>query len=83
VKQITVRSIPEDLQREIQARALARGESLNKSVIRLLRQAVGLDRAEKKKRDLSALVGKWGASEAAEFERNMRAFETIDEDLWK
>lgn len=83
MRQITVRSIPEDLQREIQSRARARGESLNKSVIRLLKQAVGLDRPEKKKRNLSAMAGKWGAREATEFERNVRIFETIDEDLWK
>ena len=56
MRQITVRGIPEDLQREIQSRARANGESLNKSVIRLLKQAVGLDRPEKKKRDLSALA---------------------------
>lgn len=83
MRQITVRGIPDDLQREIQSRARAHGESLNKSVIRLLKQAVGLDRPAKKKRDLSALAGKWEAGEAAEFERNVRVFETIDEDLWK
>ena len=83
MRQITVRGIPEDLQREIQSRARANGESLNKSVIRLLKQAVGLDRPEKKKRDLSTLAGKWESGEAAEFERNVRVFEAIDEDLWK
>ena len=83
MRQITVRGIPEDLQREIQSRARAHGESLNKSVIRLLKQAVGLDRPEKKKRDLSALAGTWGSREATEFERNVRVFEAIDEDLWK
>ena len=83
MRQITVRGIPEDLQRELQSRARANGESLNKSVIRLLKQAVGLDRPEKKKRDLSTLAGKWESGEAAEFERNVRVFEAIDEDLWK
>ena len=83
MRQITVRGIPGDLQREIQSRARANGESLNKSVIRRLKQAVGLDRPEKKKRDLSALAGKWESGEAAEFERNVRVFEAIDEDLWK
>jgi plasmid stability protein len=83
MRQITVRGIPDDLQREIQSRAQAHGESLNKSVIRLLKQAVGLDRPEKKKRDLSTLAGKWEAGEAEEFERNVRVFETIDEDLWQ
>ena len=83
MRQITVRGNPEDHQREIQSRARANGESLNKSVIRHLKQAVGLDRPEKKKWDLPALAGKWESGEAAEFERNVRVFEAIDEDLWK
>ena len=83
MRQITVRGIPEDLEREIEARARAHGESLNKSVIRLLKQAVGLERPDRKKRDLSAVAGKWGSREASEFERNAGIFETIDEELWR
>ena len=83
MRQITVRGIPKELEQEIEARARAHGESLNKSVIRLLKQAVGLDRPQKKKRDFSALAGKWGARESSEFERNVRLFETIDEEVWK
>ena len=83
MRQITVRGIPEDLQREIQSRARAEGESLNKAVIRLLKQAVGLDRPQRRKRDLSALNGRWDSKEAAEFNDNVRVFDAIDEDLWK
>lgn len=83
MRQITVRAIPDDLGREIEAQARAHGESRNKSVIRLLKQAVGLDRPTRKKRDLSAFAGKWAEREAAEFDGNVRVFETIDEDLWK
>ena len=83
MRQITVRGITDDLQREIQSRARSHNESLNKAVIRLLMQAVGLDRPDKKKRDLSDLAGSWGESEASEFEQNVRVFETIDEDLWQ
>ncbi len=83
MRQITVRAIPKDLEREIEAQARAHGESLNKSVIRLLKQAVGLDRPQKKKRDLSSVAGKWGTREATEFDRNVRVFDAIDEDLWR
>ena len=83
MRQITVRGIPEELEREILSRAQADGESLNKAVIRLLKQAVGLDRPQRRKRDLSALNGKWDAEEAAEFDDNVRVFEAIDEELWK
>ena len=83
LNQITVRAIPDELKREIESRAQADGESLNKSVIHLLKQAVGLDRPERKKRDLSAFAGTWTEAEAAEFDRSVRIFDTIDEDLWK
>ena len=83
MRQLTVRGIPEELELEIQSRAQADGESLNKAVIRLLKQAVGLDRPQRRKRDLSVLNGKWDSEEAAEFDDNVRVFEAIDEELWK
>jgi hypothetical protein len=48
-----------------------------------LKQAVGLDRPQKKKRDLSTVAGKWETREATEFDRNVRVFDAIDEDLWR
>jgi len=43
---------------------------------------------DKKKRravytDLDHLAGTWSAEDAAEFERNTAAFETVDEAMWK
>ena len=56
---------------------------MNKTVIRLLKQAVGLDRPEPKKRDLSAIAGTWSAQESDEFDENTRIFEQIDQELWR
>lgn len=33
--------------------------------------------------DLDYLAGTWSAEDAAEFERNTAAFETVDEAMWK
>jgi len=33
--------------------------------------------------DLDHLAGTWSAEDAAEFERNTAAFETVDEAMWK
>jgi len=83
MKQLTLRSIPEELQQAIKSQARTHGESLNKSAIRLLKQAVGLDRPSRKKRDLSAIAGCWSAREGEEFEGHMRVFEALDEELWQ
>ena len=62
--------------------ARASGESLNRTLIRLLREAVGLN-PTRKKRDLSALAGTWSQEEADEFDREVRQFGEIDDELWR
>ena len=72
--QTTIRGIPKDLEHALRERARKSGESLNQTVIRLLREAVGLN-PPRKKRDLSALAGTWSREEADEFDRQVRWFE--------
>ncbi len=83
MRQMTVRAIPDELQDEIETRARRAGESMNKTVIRLLKQAVGLDRPERKKRDLSAIAGTWSAQESDEFNEHTHIFQQIDQELWR
>ena len=72
--QTTIRGIPEDLEHALRERARKSGESLNSTVIRLLREAVGLH-PPRQKRDLSALGGTWSPEEADEFDRQVRWLE--------
>lgn len=80
--QTTVRGIPEDLEHQLRERARRSGESLNRTLIRLLREAVGLN-TSRKKRDLSALAGTWSQEEADRFDREVRQFEEIEDELWR
>ena len=80
--QTTIRDIPEDLEHALRERARRSGESLNRTLIRLLRQAVGLN-PPRKKRDLSALAGTWSQEEADEFDRQVRWSEQIDTEPWR
>ena len=80
--QTTVRGIPEDLEHQLRERARRSGESLNRTLIRLLREAVGMN-PTRKKRDLSGLAGTWSQEEADEFDRDLRRFEVIDDELWR
>ena len=79
--QTTIRGIPEDLERALRERARRSGESLNRTMVRLLREAVGL--SPPRKRDLSALAGTWSQEEADVFDRQFRCSEQIDAELWR
>ena len=83
MNQLTLRNIPEDLEREIRRIAEERRTSINKTVRELLYRALGIDRSSEKKRDLSAFAGFWDEREAEEFEKATDVFEAIDEELWK
>ena len=87
MKQITIRSIPDEVKKTVQKEAAQKGVSLNKAIISLLERAVGGKQPEKRKRvlyhDLDHLAGTWSREEAKEFRKTMRMFEKIDEDLWK
>ena len=83
MNQLTLRNIPEDLEKEIRRIAEERGMSINKTVRELLYKALGIDMSSKKKRDLSDFAGFWDEEEAKEFEEATKLFEEIDAELWK
>ena len=80
--QTTIRDIPDDLEHALRERARRSGESLNRTMVRLLREALGLN-PPRKKRDPSALAGPWSQEEADEFDRQVRWSEQIDAELWR
>ena len=82
MKQLTLRNIPEDIEREIRRIARERGTSINKTIRELLGKALGIDRSSGKKRDLSDFSGFWDEEEAKEFEKATEVFEKVDEELW-
>lgn len=87
MKQITIRSIPEEVKKTVQKEAERKGVSLNKAIISLLERAVGTRAPEKRKKvlyhDLDHLAGLWSREEAAEFDKNLKAQRKVDTELWK
>ena len=85
MSQITLRNIPEPVDHKLRALAKQSGQSINRTILEVLKKGLGLsDAPPTKKRDLSAFVGIWTKEEAEEFDRNINAmFETIDEEMWK
>ena len=85
MKTITIRKIPPDLAREIEAEARREGTSLARAVIRLLLRATGLSPdGERRTRweDLDALAGTWTEEEAAEFDRRLGEQRRVDPEVW-
>lgn len=81
-KHLTVRNVPEDLARALIAERRRKGESLNQTIIELLRRALGVD-AGAYDNGLGALAGTWSEEDHAAFEEATKCFEVIDEDLWR
>ena len=82
MKQLTLRQIPDAVEKRLRKEAADRGQSLNKTVIAILQEGLGLSDSAPKN-DLSEFVGVWSQAEVEEFEQHTAAFSEIDEELWK
>ena len=77
--QITLRNVDPELSRRLRAVSAERGESLNSTVLSLLKDAVGLDaRRERLRRYVT-----WTADDLAEFTDALRAQRVVDERYWQ
>lgn len=86
MKNITLRGVDEELEQVLKEKAKREHTSMNKLVLRILRQNL-IDEHDsvefKTYHDLDHLAGSWTAEEAREFEEHISPFEQIDEEMWK
>ena len=73
--QIILRNVDPELSRRLRAVSAERGESLNSTVLRLLKDAVGLDA----RRDRLRRYITWTTDDLAEFTDALRAQRIVDE----
>src|SRR2546422_11000417 len=87
VKQLTVRGVGKDLERCLRDVAKARGVSLNRAALILLRAGAGLGaprhRANVVGDSLDDLIGSWSKAEESEFLQTIGRLEEIDPSLWR
>ncbi len=81
MSQITIRKIPENLDKQLRTLARTQNISLNKIVIQLLQRVLGI--TGNKQRDLSDIVGTWDKEQCEEFEKNTKVFNEIDNEIWE
>jgi len=82
IAQMTLRQIPDAVEKKLRARSRRSGHSINRTTIELLEEALGVKASAGKKRDLSMFSGGWQEAEYREFERHTAIFEKIDAEVW-
>jgi hypothetical protein len=83
---ITLRDIPEELEKILEQRAKAEGLSMNRTVIKMLEEASGLAPEVVKPKlnhDFDEFAGIWTDEEADEFDKRIAEISQIDWEMWK
>jgi hypothetical protein len=85
VKTISLRGIDEELAENLKRTAKERGGSINKTVLEILRNSLGLNSRTRGRvfHDLDDLAGTWSDTDWQQFKKATKFFDTIDKDLWK
>lgn len=85
MKTLTIRGIDSELDQAIKSRAQQNNLSANQWILQALKKITGSGKEQvfKKYNDLDALAGGWCNEDAAEFKKNTKMFERIDQDVWK
>jgi len=84
MKAITLRNLPDAVARLVRHKAASEGISLNRAVILVLQERLGLarQRSERRHHDLDELAGAWSEAEARAFDQVLAARRAIDPELW-
>ena len=87
MKQLTVRGFDKELERRLRDLARAKGVSLNRAALLLLRQGAGLELPRRRVHvvgeSLDALIGAWSKDQEAAFLKAIAPFAEIDAALWR
>jgi DNA polymerase III delta subunit len=83
MKAITLRNVPPAVEKAILAKARRKRISVNRAVIELLEERVGMRDRRVIHHDLDRFIGSWTAKEAKEFDDVLREMRQIDPELWK
>jgi hypothetical protein len=84
MKNITIRGVDPDLDQALRSRSKNRKESINQTVLKILKKALGLSKPViyKTYNDLDELAGTWSAEDEDYFNKQVEGFEKIDKDMW-
>lgn len=78
-RQLTIRNVPDDVARRLERMSRERGESLNSTVVQILKETVGGDA----RRARLERYATWSADDVAAFDEALGSQRVIDADLWR
>lgn len=85
--QVTLRGVDEKTGKLLKQEARRRGQSVNRTVLELIREAMGQTKDSGSERrvfdDLDHLAGTWTGENSAEFLAATADFRVVDEGLWR
>lgn len=81
MKALTIRNVPPALAEALDREKARRGASLNRTVIELLSQGLGV--GVTRSNGLAALAGTWTEEDLREFEEAVAPFASFDDELWR
>ena len=85
MKSITIHGLDEHLDRTIRSLADREGLSMNKTIKKVLRSALGLDEQSMttRREQFTDLFGTWTKQDLEEFQENTADFSQVDPSDWK
>ena len=83
MKTIIIRNIPADVAAALEAEKQRRGLSLNRTILSVMREALGLSDSRRRSNGLRRRARIWTQAESRQFEEAVAPFGKIDEDMWK
>jgi len=83
MKHLTIRNVSPELAEALGEQKQSRGTSMNRTVLDLLEQALGVGNTRRRSNGLAALAGTWSEEEFERFEEAIAAHEQVDEELWR
>ena len=81
MKNLTIRNLPPAVADALEREKRRRGESLNRTVIQLLSQGLGVGGV--RSNGLAGLAGRWTEEEFRDFEGATLPFNELDPELWR
>ena len=83
MKTMTIRNVPMELAAALEAEKRRRGLSLNRTVLLLMQETLGVSTGRNRSNGLRRLAGSWNEDEFGNFEQAVAPFAEVDEDLWR
>ena len=83
MKTMTIRRVSTELAAALEAEKRRRGLSLNRTVLSLIEEALGISEGRARSNGLRRLAGTWSEDEFKRFEEAVAPLGEIDGELWK